>query len=101
MDVDHMHRILQSAIWSVEFNQAFVKQSVKKKKLVAVVDQLNELVGEPLNSSHPVFPFLAQLGGSAGWHFRDSLVIHVALGAKSYRVPTARYRADDFPLRST
>jgi hypothetical protein len=102
MDVEHMHRILQSGTWSVEFNQDFVKQSVKKSKpRDAVAGNSVELVGEPLNSSHPVFPFLAQLSGSPGWHFRDTLVIHVAKDAKSFRIPTARFKAEDFPLRST
>ena len=102
MDVDHMHRIIQSGTWSVEFNQTYVKQTSKKTKASVASESGNsELVGENLDSSHPIFPFLAQLSGSPGWHFRDSLVIHVAKGAKSYRVPTARFESSDFPLRST
>ena len=60
MDVDHMHRIIQSGTWSVEFNQTYVKQTSKKTKASAAPESGNsELVGENLDSSHPIFPFLA------------------------------------------
>ena len=102
MDRDHMHRILKSGRWSVVYNQDFVKQKTSKRSTKAAAGALQmSLSGEPLGEKSPIFPFLAQLSASPGWHHRQGVVINVARNARSFRTPTARFNSKDYPLRTT
>jgi len=54
-----------------------------------------------LGEKSPIFPYLAQLSASRGWHHRQGVVINVAKIAKSFRTPTARFDPKEYPLRTT
>jgi hypothetical protein len=100
MDHDHLHQILDSCRWSVSFNKEFVKQKQKKSRAAAVSER-GKLLGDPLDETSAVYPYLAQLGSSPGWHQRNGTVINVAHNAKSFRVPTARFDPKKFSQRTT
>lgn len=104
-DNDHMHRILRSGRWSVVFNQDFVKQKTGKRSSSGAAANSEaahvSLSGEFLGEKSPIFPYLAQLSSSPGWHHRDGVVINVAKQAKSFRTPTARFDPKEFCLRTT
>ncbi|CAK9113846.1 Uncharacterized protein (Fragment) [Durusdinium trenchii] len=86
----------------VKFNVDFIKGKSKgtKGKPAAAWSEGN-LPGEPLPVSHPVFPYLHQLGDRPGWHFDGDLAINVARDAKSFRSPAPRCDVKKFHLRST
>lgn len=48
----------------------------------------------------PIFPYLAHLSSSPGWHSRDGVTIHVTKNARSLRKLNTRYKAKDFPFRT-
>lgn len=102
MDMHHMRTILNRGRWSVKFNVDFIKGKSKgtKGKPAAAWSEGN-LPGEPLPVSHPVFPYLHQLGDRPGWHFDGDLAINVARDAKSFRSPAPRCDVKKFHLRST
>ncbi|CAK9107883.1 unnamed protein product, partial [Durusdinium trenchii] len=102
MDMHHMRTILNRGRWSVKFNVDFIKGKSKgtKGKPAAALSEGN-LPGEPLPVSHPVFPYLHQLGDRPGWHFDGDLAINVARDAKSFRSPAPRCDVKKFHLRST
>ena len=91
MDVQHLHRILESGKWSIGYSPEFVRQTTKKKSSTITTEMNPSLLGEPLDSSSPVFPYLTMLSSSPGWHFREGMVLHVARNAKSFRTPDASF----------
>ena len=102
MSAEHVHKILSSCRWSVTFNQEFVKQkqNTKPKKLAAGSSE-SLLVGSALGENSPIYPYLAQLSASPGWHQHEGVLINVARHAKSFRTPGARVDPKKFPLRTT
>ncbi|CAL1128158.1 unnamed protein product [Cladocopium goreaui] len=102
MSTEHVHKILSSCRWSVTFNQEFVKQKQKTKpKKLAGGSCESLLVGSALGENSPIYPYLAQLSASPGWHQREGVLINVARHAKSFRTPGARVDPKKFPLRTT
>ena len=99
---DHVHKILNSGRWSVVYNQDFVKQKTGKRLGGMTGNAARaSLSGDPLKEDSPVYPYLAQLSSSPGWHHREGLVINVAKQAKSLRTPNARFNPKEYPLRTT
>lgn len=99
MDVDHLHSILSSCRWSFCFEPKFVKQTAKRKK--GTPSTSNEMIGELMSASQPVFNYLRKLSERPGWHFEKNLPIHVARNARALRTPEPRFESSRFPLRSS
>ena len=58
--------------------------------------------GEPLEARHGgLLEHARHLGESPGWHMVDTVGVHVAHGAKSFRSPQPRFSLASFPLRTT
>lgn len=99
MNLDHMHRIIQSCRWSMTYSPSFVKQPSKAK--AKPIKPGLAVVGIPIGSDDAVFTHLLRLGDEPGWHLRGGVAIHVAKGARSYRLPRPRFEPEDYPLRSS
>ncbi|CAK9101246.1 Retrovirus-related Pol polyprotein from transposon RE1 (Retro element 1) (AtRE1) [Includes: Protease RE1 [Durusdinium trenchii] len=100
MPLDHMQEILAKGKWSYVYHQDYVKQS-PKKKTPEKIGMTAELPGEPLDERSQMFQFVLKLSGQPGWHERPDMAVHVAYGAKSFRVPDGRFGANKYPVRST
>ena len=100
MATDRTHDILDRGKWSYVFHQSYVKQPARKKVLASVSGE-GELPGTALDEKSPIFQFVLSLSYHPGWRKRDDMVAHVALGAKSFRVPDARFGTTKFPWRSS
>ena len=83
------------------YNKEYVKQKTKSSSKRSTTERAVSLVGRKLDEYNPVFPYLAQLSSSPGWHRREGVIIHVATNAKSFRTPTARFDPMEFPLRTS
>ena len=100
MDDAHVLRILSSCQWCTTFNQDYVKQSTKTAKSTVRVKR-PLLPGQLLSPNDPLLNFLMKLAEQPGWHLKGERAIHVAKNAKSYRHPEPRFKADEFPLRTS
>ena len=79
--------------------RSFTKQNQKKRK---PGDEVSVLPGEPLEARHGgLLEHARHLGESPGWHMVDTVGVHVAHGAKSFRSPQPRFSLASFPLRTT
>ena len=99
MNLDHMHKIIQSCRWSLTYSPSFVKQPSKAK--AKPIKPSLAVVGTPIGSDDAVFTHLLRLGSEPGWHLRGGVAIHVAKGAKSFRLPQPRFDPEEYPLRSS
>lgn len=100
MPSDHMQGILEKGKWSYVYHQDYVKQS-PKKKAAAAVSEGDVLPGGPMDTRAPLFQFILNLSNHPGWREKENAVVHVAILARSCRVPDARYGTSPYPLRST
>ena len=99
MDTTHLRQILQKGEWSIEYTQEYTKQNLKKAK---PGDEVSVLPGEPLEAKHGgLLEHARHLGEAPGWHMVDTVGVHVAHGAKSFRSPQPRFSLASFPLRTT
>eukprot|EP00913_Durusdinium_trenchii_P032167 g30120.t1 len=103
MDNAQLLRIMDECRWCISYSPSFVKQSSKGKsaKKVVLTDVRSDL-GEPFESTDPIFGHVMKLSKQAGWHrVSDDLAIHVCLNARSYRTPEPRFKQAELPFRTT
>lgn len=100
MDLQHIHKILNSCRWNMCYEPKFIKQGGKKVR-AGKASSREVKVGMPMSSSDPLFGFLLKLGELSGWHIKDGVPIQVARNARSYRLPMPRFDPLAYPSRST
>ena len=102
MDLDHMHRILDECEWCAKYTSSFIKQTNKGNKMrSAETSPEPSIVGEPVSPEDALLPHLTTLSECTGWHERSGYGVHVARKARSFRTPSPRFEAKDFPHRTT
>jgi hypothetical protein len=100
MDTSHLRRVLREGQWSIEYQPSFIKAVVKKAKATKV-NEADSPPGTVVDPANPVLQFLQTLSLVPGWHFKDGVAIQVSRSASTFRCPTPRFSAAQFPIRSS
>ena len=100
MSTQHFRDVLQRGVWSITYNQNFVKEKVKAKRPVPVPEGL-VLPGEPVAADSGILRHLERLRRKPGWHVEGEVRVQVARNAHSFRTPEPRYAMSEFPRRSS
>ena len=89
----YLRRVLREGQWSIEYQPSFIKTVVKKAKATKV-NEADYPPGTVVDPANPVLQFLQTL-------FKDGVAIQVSRSASTFRCPTPRFSAAQFPIRSS